>query len=678
MRYLYLLLMLTLFVGCSENEDGGGGDLSGDLSGGGDETAISIYSLADLIDSEGDEIDGSLFISDGSAGVSITIDEATNLPTRAMVLTPSIADGKSVTIEFNESGQPTLITLDGSYIAIGNHSGTTVDISAVNSLGETLALTNVETSVNWDEDIFSSWSDGGSLVQSRNQFVDGLVSDFKLIGIGVAYGLKSAGDFYTLFTSKDFTLSGWKDRFDAVGGIVTNLSDAIVTAIPEAKDWVILSSLVSGDATDDDLLDNLADLKDLLGGDMDDIIEMLANKLTETSGEYLADKLTNATDIEAAIAALGTGEDASSDSGSGGSTDGGNTGDTGTGGGSITDGYIEISTPAELYNVRNNLTANYIVMKDIDLSGYDNWDPIGGYSSNNEALSFTGIFDGGGYKIKGLKINETSDYVGLFTAIRGDDAVVRNVIIENPSINNTGEYFTAALVGYAKGDVLFENCGVIGGSVSGVCCVGGIIGALFDSDEISIKECYNLGTTITSEYTNIGGIVGQTDGSVAGCFNTGNVSSGGGAGGITGGATSSSQIILCYNTGEITGVYLNNFFSGSTVGGVAGSASSVTGCFNSGMVSGVDSSTIIYSNQTSIGSVVGNGSGFTACYYVSGTASAGVGTTEDSPNITATSIAGINTAVETMNQAAIDAGYSDYCFVAGALAESALPCLSYE
>ena len=65
--------------------------------------------------------------------------------------------------------------------------------------------------------------------------------------------------------------------------------------------------------------------------------------------------------------------------------------------------FIEIRTVEDLYNVRNDPSANYLLMNDIDLREataegalYDNngkgWDAI---------PSFTGIFDGNGHTIDG-------------------------------------------------------------------------------------------------------------------------------------------------------------------------------------------------------------------------------------------------------------------------------------
>ena len=81
----------------------------------------------------------------------------------------------------------------------------------------------------------------------------------------------------------------------------------------------------------------------------------------------------------------------------------------------IPEGYTPIYTVDDLYFVRNDLTANYILMNDIDLSeataeggdwDYDGrgWNPIGSEDRYSNS-AFSGVFDGNGCSITGLRIN---------------------------------------------------------------------------------------------------------------------------------------------------------------------------------------------------------------------------------------------------------------------------------
>ena len=93
-------------------------------------------------------------------------------------------------------------------------------------------------------------------------------------------------------------------------------------------------------------------------------------------------------------------------------------------------GYTAISTKEQLNAVRNNLSGKYYLTKNIVFEESDfakgsafynngtGWEPIGTSYSN----SFTGIFDGNGHTITGLKQNISANenvYGGLFGYVSG-------------------------------------------------------------------------------------------------------------------------------------------------------------------------------------------------------------------------------------------------------------------
>ena len=109
--------------------------------------------------------------------------------------------------------------------------------------------------------------------------------------------------------------------------------------------------------------------------------------------------------------------------------------------------YIEIRTAKDLYKVRSDLTANYKLMNDIDLTedtapggAYDfngcGWNPIGSNNTYSDK-PFTGVFDGQGHTINGMRIHvekedvSINNYVGLFSRNEG---TIKNVILENASV----------------------------------------------------------------------------------------------------------------------------------------------------------------------------------------------------------------------------------------------------
>lgn len=239
---------------------------------------------------------------------------------------------------------------------------------------------------------------------------------------------------------------------------------------------------------------------------------------------------------------------------------------------------IQISTEAQLKNIANNLSGNYILTDDITLSG--DWTNIG--TSSNY---FTGTLDGDGHTISNLNINATKDFKGLFGYAVG--ATIKNLTIEgNITVYvSTGDACSnvGAFCGGAK-DCTFINC-TSNVNVKGNKNVGGICGRAYGS---SFTNCENNGAIIADE--NAGGICGRA----SGCTflfmrNYGSVLADTYAGGICG-------IINYYST------YLNTSISksfnsaaisvnSSRGGGIAGFAQATSGnvsiddCFNSGNVS---------------------------------------------------------------------------------------------
>ena len=96
----------------------------------------------------------------------------------------------------------------------------------------------------------------------------------------------------------------------------------------------------------------------------------------------------------------------------------------------VPDGYIGIYTAEDLDNIRNNLSGKYILMNNIDLSSYDNWNPIG-----TSETPFTGELDGNGYAVENMTITAEQQEAlnaGLFGYIK--NAIVKNLTIDNGKI----------------------------------------------------------------------------------------------------------------------------------------------------------------------------------------------------------------------------------------------------
>lgn len=128
----------------------------------------------------------------------------------------------------------------------------------------------------------------------------------------------------------------------------------------------------------------------------------------------------------------------------------------------VPNGYVGIYNTDDLVGISSdssNLTKNYILMADIDLSGID-FEPIGQSSSS----PFKGILDGNNYKIINLNINSTNQYVGLFGFVNA--GTIRDLTLENATVTSTYTQNTAyvgALAGYTT-NLTVENVSIIGAS----------------------------------------------------------------------------------------------------------------------------------------------------------------------------------------------------------------------
>ncbi len=166
-----------------------------------------------------------------------------------------------------------------------------------------------------------------------------------------------------------------------------------------------------------------------------------------------------------------------------------------------------ISTPEDLDKLRYDMTGDYVLANDIDMTGRS-FVPFG-IVNNTTAGKFTGTFDGQGHTIKGLKY-DVSDKgeVGLFS--QTENATIKNLIIE-------GAYFKGnANVGGIVGQMYrttITDCAVLNSYIEGRDHVGAIAGEISqtkvgDSYEGgTITNCFSDARIKTREYQ-AGGMLG--------------------------------------------------------------------------------------------------------------------------------------------------------------------------
>ncbi len=237
---------------------------------------------------------------------------------------------------------------------------------------------------------------------------------------------------------------------------------------------------------------------------------------------------------------------------------------------------------------------------DAALTGGRAWTPIGDGTGGLQSGSlFTGTFDGGGHAISGLYIN-TSDgnAKGLFGSVMGGD------------IKNAG-----VVDSYIKGR---------GARIGGV---AGSIGPYINIDTWiweypTLSNCYNEGTTVVSLGTegsasHAGGVVGYvSQGTVAGCYNTGRVIARSSGGGVAAFTYNESRFENCYNAGQVS----SSVRAGGLVGWVSGTlVSELVNCYNSGVVSAGSYTGAIAGEVGDAGIVLTN------VYYLEGSAAAAIG-----------------------------------------------------
>lgn len=321
----------------------------------------------------------------------------------------------------------------------------------------------------------------------------------------------------------------------------------------------------------------------------------------------------------------------------------------------VPDGYVGVYTIEDLYCVRNDLTANYILMNDIDLTEataeggdwdfYGNgWNPIGSndvYGSSG----FKGIFDGNGYAVKGMRIELKTIpsgasilHLGLFSRVSG---AVKNLTVEGniyASVNTEdGNVYVGGIATYNMGTI--DNCiNKVEIFVSKTCDrashleVGGITGYNGGtiSNCINIKDLYGyFNRTYHNNYNYLGSVcvagisgINGEGGHIENCINTGNITAEkqgwtySYAAGI--GAKSDSEygtISNCYNRGEITA---SPSSGGHSCAAGIGYNATCSYSYNVGAVSGYDKYAI--SNNSS-----------TKCYYLAGVGSDSEGATSLTP-----------------------------------------------
>ncbi|BEU86883.1 hypothetical protein TAMA11512_03470 [Selenomonas sp. TAMA-11512] len=168
-----------------------------------------------------------------------------------------------------------------------------------------------------------------------------------------------------------------------------------------------------------------------------------------------------------------------------------------TNSGKSVDYYKLVGTAAELQAMNANKSGNYMLRKNVDMTG-ETWTPVG---TGTGANAFTGKFDGMMHEVQNLTINNASAVnQGLFGTTSG--ARIDNVGVVNPNfrMSNGG-----AVVGNATNNTTLRGVYAEGGTIRGGDFTGGLAGILSNS---KIDTAY-VTSTIHGDTDIVGGLVGS-------------------------------------------------------------------------------------------------------------------------------------------------------------------------
>jgi len=196
---------------------------------------------------------------------------------------------------------------------------------------------------------------------------------------------------------------------------------------------------------------------------------------------------------------------------------------------------------------------HHVLGGDIDLSAFTNWVPI-------PLLASGSVLDGNGYTITGLTTNRAGSNIGLFDMMNG--GTVRNLNFEGVVLNFSGAWNVAGIVAarVTGGSNRIENVEIVDGTVGNTTAntVGGLVGEI-SAGIIAFDTVLNNADVSGSHW--LGGIIGRIRGS-------GNVS-----------------MLRTGNTGAVTSHRVGESHTGGLAGIVEGQSSlSVDWSFNSGAI----------------------------------------------------------------------------------------------
>lgn len=221
-----------------------------------------------------------------------------------------------------------------------------------------------------------------------------------------------------------------------------------------------------------------------------------------------------------------------------------------------------ILTPDDLNNIRSDLKSDYVLINDLDMSGY-NFEPI---------ESFSGKIYGNNKTISNLTINKPSkDGVALFNNPKSG-VEIKNLTLEN--ITMKGNNYVAGIVGFSDEKFLLTNVHISSGTISGINYVGGLVG------DVKVSGIYLSNKAKINGNNYVGGIAGRFKASstLTKSFNAGIIKSISHYTGGISGQQLTTTVSKVYNLGDIDAQ--NTIYTGGITGQLQGG--NINTCYNAG------------------------------------------------------------------------------------------------
>ncbi len=265
---------------------------------------------------------------------------------------------------------------------------------------------------------------------------------------------------------------------------------------------------------------------------------------------------------------------------------------------------IHITTPAEFQAINDDLTEDYILDNDLDMTGFD-LKPISIDAGNNYIDFFSGTFDGQGFTIRNVSFDDSAGQfsgVGLFYDVE-TGAVIQNLNIDNITI--AGYRLIGGLISYAQ-ECTVTNCHITNLAIDfvqlGFNISSAIAGLISNGYGVTVTNCSVTGV-ITSDSDafkgQIAGLIGlldeqsPTESTVEDCYadvditlSNENVNISIRQIGALIGSARSSNIIDSYATGTLTIATNNNNSNINDIGGLIGDTEDcvLSGCYSTGPI----------------------------------------------------------------------------------------------